>query len=524
MIPYMYEPLPDNDDTIRLLVLHPRRVNRLTSITGNDIHCDLINVKLSDRPHYEALSYTWGPPTPTKLIHMGEERFLEIRENLYTSLLTIRKASSGSRRLWIDALCINQDDLIEKGHEIKLMPKIYHTAVRALVWLGPATQHSRMFLTWVKDLPSTASSSRKHSPTVVRVKNRFFQRPYWSRTWIIQELFMAKELFIMCGDHTLTDSQLYRLLRELSAMGPMGPHDKRAISLALEARPVRVGDQYRGGRSLADLLLLYWDTNCTDERDKVYAFLGILPAADPRNSLEVDYSLSSMELLKRVQDHYALGEAALGALRRALKVSWSALIAGRNVSERTANTTVDAVKDLFLGRGQSISHISATYQNHDVGCNRCILRESKQFYSCETLWSTRCEIQSGDLCFPTTERKNYSLLIRSQQSGLEYIGSAYNSSIVPRLFVDSHNLQHDLLDMCHQTPISISSIQSDGGLNVSFCIPKWLFDAFGLHDVLCRVSSDSLPRELNSQKTLELEGHEVSRLLGQPSRLKIGPL
>jgi hypothetical protein len=480
-------------------------------MADDDIDCYLANVKLSDSPTYEALSYTWGPPTPTRSIHVGSEHYLEIRENLFTCLLALRETTLEPRALWIDALCINQNDPVEKGHEVKLMPRIYNTAIRALVWLGPATRDSEMLLDWVKRLPSRASSFHKHSSDIIRAKDLFLRRPYWTRTWIIQELFMAKGLFIMCGADTLTDVEFYKLLRELSAMATMGPHDKRAISLALEARPVRVGDRYCGRRSLADLLLLYWDTDCADARDKVYAFIGILPPAGPRESLEVDYSLSPMELLKQVQARIGLPSAALGALRRALRVSWSTLLTG---SGSNADTTLDAVKDLYLGEGQLISNVRASYQNA-VGCNRCILRGWKQFESSETSWTTGCAIQPGDFCFPTAKEKNYAILIRSQQSSLELIGGAFNSTIVPNLFIDTHSLQHDLLDMCRQTPISILSSHSDSGHNISIRITKRLFDAFVVHDFLCQNSSNPLSQKPNSEETLGHEGSGVSWLLRQ---------
>jgi hypothetical protein len=128
----------------------------------------------------------------------------------------------GRKKFGIDAVCINQADNSEKGHQIDLMAEIFTTAERVLVWVGEAADDSDQLLSYVNELDAMPNSHRKTRPFLIHAKDRFFRRAYWNRTWVIQELFMAKKLVILCGDRRVEEEQFRRLLRELSAMGPNG--------------------------------------------------------------------------------------------------------------------------------------------------------------------------------------------------------------------------------------------------------------------------------------------------------------
>lgn len=112
---------------IRLLVLSPGRVNE-------PIECFLDHYPLQDCPNYTALSYTWGSPGASVLIYLDGASFW-VRLNLYFFLEGYRDRYNPSV-LWIDAVCINQDDLDEKTSQIQLMNRIYEEADHVLIWLG----------------------------------------------------------------------------------------------------------------------------------------------------------------------------------------------------------------------------------------------------------------------------------------------------------------------------------------------------------------------------------------------------
>lgn len=116
-------------DSIRLLELLPRP-------KGSPLACNIFEVRKHDNPEYEALSYAWGKPIFSHVIRevpSGTE--LQVTTNLEQALQAIRYQHA-ARILWADAICIDQSDLEEKGHQVALMGQIDHDAKRVVVWLG----------------------------------------------------------------------------------------------------------------------------------------------------------------------------------------------------------------------------------------------------------------------------------------------------------------------------------------------------------------------------------------------------
>jgi hypothetical protein len=101
------------------------------------ITCSLAAVSLSEsaRPQYEALSYVWGEAAERNEILLDGQP-TSITRNLWTALKYIRKSGT-SRTLWIDAICINQNDMHERNEQVRQMGQIYSQASRVLIWLGP---------------------------------------------------------------------------------------------------------------------------------------------------------------------------------------------------------------------------------------------------------------------------------------------------------------------------------------------------------------------------------------------------
>ena len=125
---YDYEKLAHRD-SIRLLELLP-------GPTGSPLKCNIIDARKNDLPMYEALSYAWGEPTMSHTVHeLASQATLHITANLSQALHAIRYEHT-PRVLWVDAICINQSDLREKGHQVALMGQIYRDAQRVVVWLG----------------------------------------------------------------------------------------------------------------------------------------------------------------------------------------------------------------------------------------------------------------------------------------------------------------------------------------------------------------------------------------------------
>jgi predicted AAA+ superfamily ATPase len=124
--------------TIRLLTI-------LRGARGSLIRSSLAVASLDDDLHYEALSYTWGDPTVERAINVNENHSLKVTANLETALQYLR-CPDKERVLWIDAICINQDDNAEKSNQVQLMSGIIGRALNVLFgwvsWMRKLTRLS----------------------------------------------------------------------------------------------------------------------------------------------------------------------------------------------------------------------------------------------------------------------------------------------------------------------------------------------------------------------------------------------
>jgi hypothetical protein len=119
----------DTNNEIQLLHLQPS-VN-----SKAPIQCSLKTVLLSSNPVYEALSYAWVDKARDKPLRLEGQEF-NVTLSAWSALKALR-CNDRLRILWIDAICINQDDLEKRAAQVKLMGTIYRQASSVRVWLGP---------------------------------------------------------------------------------------------------------------------------------------------------------------------------------------------------------------------------------------------------------------------------------------------------------------------------------------------------------------------------------------------------
>jgi hypothetical protein len=132
-------------DSIRLIELQP-------GATGTPLACKLIDARKSENPQYEAISYAWGEPVfPHTIEELSSASALRLTVSLHGALQALRYEQD-PRVLWADALCINQLDLKEKGHQVALMGPIFQDAQRVIVWLGPLKAVGSRIATILEDL------------------------------------------------------------------------------------------------------------------------------------------------------------------------------------------------------------------------------------------------------------------------------------------------------------------------------------------------------------------------------------
>ena len=144
---YEYQALPYTD-SIRILQLQPSKTH------DEDLHVELIDVRLDEHLEYEAISYVWGDPVFGHQLHtpLGS---INITGSLDSALRGLRSKEC-VRNLWTDAVCINQTDKDEKAQQIPLMGGIYKIAKCVLAWLGEGGEDTPKAFTECKGLVKKA--------------------------------------------------------------------------------------------------------------------------------------------------------------------------------------------------------------------------------------------------------------------------------------------------------------------------------------------------------------------------------
>lgn len=271
----IYRPLGDN--SFRLLEIQ-------AGTWKDQIVVQLINATLEATPPYDALSYVWGDEKSTVAITCDQAPF-NITENLHWSLTRIRY-SDRPRIIWVDAICINQDDLKERSHQVSMMGRIFSGARYVFACIGDAPANTTDdILSLCRQLGDTIRDGEAltlHSRDPLWEDARFTSlgeitsRPWFSRAWILQEAGLAKDPRILFGAAEISYRKLIKLIRAL----PL----QLAANFRIRAWLVHmewtvwsdVWWQYSSSEvyTFLDLLGHASFLTCKDPRDRIYAFLG----------------------------------------------------------------------------------------------------------------------------------------------------------------------------------------------------------------------------------------------------------
>ncbi|KAI1161055.1 heterokaryon incompatibility protein-domain-containing protein [Nemania serpens] len=182
--PYQYQPLPPSAHT-RIIVLEP------SLDAAAPLVCGIEELRVELDEGFQALSYTWGEPSFTETLIVNNTSFLHITPNLRDALRRFRFPFN-SRRLWVDAICINQHDEEEKSTQIPSMDVIYRGASAVLVWLGTYPTQAAC-LASIKAYPRRLGKERspgsragrqEHSELLMWVSS-LVKLPWFSRRWIV---------------------------------------------------------------------------------------------------------------------------------------------------------------------------------------------------------------------------------------------------------------------------------------------------------------------------------------------------
>ena len=266
---------------------------------GQEVFCQLETVPSPETVPFEAISYVWGaPPHPRADINIDYQT-LAITKTAY-DIITRRRSSYRDRLIWIDQVCINQEDILERQHQVQIMKDIYKGASGVVAYLGPA-QDSYLLqahfaeLYWRQEVfgysPEKLQESYRfgNRATEWDAQLQFFAHPWFRRVWIIQEAVFAKNLMLLYGDVCLDWTMISRVLNVLFENKILGTpqtnnaevfgrirDDYQAGLHNLDSILERRGDvRYGKAFDLAHVLEMSARSISTDPRDKIYAILGL---------------------------------------------------------------------------------------------------------------------------------------------------------------------------------------------------------------------------------------------------------
>ena len=337
--PYQYKPLDEDLKEIRLMTLHD---GDFTSDIKVSLH--IVSLTPESPPSYEALSYVWGSQENPVIIHV-DGGTLAITRNLAEALPYLRYKDK-PRILWIDAICVNQGDLRERGKQVKRMVDLYKLADRVVVWLGPAKDNSdrgvrsldhlgsQIEVDWVTEALKPASEDSEphwtdfaerlpYGEKELLAIHEVLSRPWFERLWVQQEIRMAKSNSIfLLGSDTIDWQLLRKAIICLSRKSWNRPNSELSETLSLILTNLRAklnvlrhyarsGTTMRIRNAMNETRLC----KCLDPRDRVYAILNLLHPSEMPDDFEPDYRKTTTEVYQDVALRYIAHHDRLSILQ-----------------------------------------------------------------------------------------------------------------------------------------------------------------------------------------------------------------
>lgn len=270
---------------------------------------------LNTNPKYIALSYTWGDAKERCLISI-DDRQLSVTASLYSAIRRIR--CIGDRLpLWVDAICINEEDIQERELQVGMMGQIYKQAQVVLADIGEETNDSELGLNHGMKvhgaLARLGNSARIKSvdeyeshglPPLGDVGwaawSRLLTRPWFTRLWIIQEYALPSNVIMLCGKRLLASDVIATTVNMMHKYG-VAEYNRPIVDYPLRLQATKgsqkistlsvIRQAVLDGRDLDFLYLLKFVRGCNvpDPKDIVYGLLGLASDSDVLQ-IKIDYS------------------------------------------------------------------------------------------------------------------------------------------------------------------------------------------------------------------------------------------
>ena len=381
---------------------------------------------------FMALSYTWGDPTNVREIMVNGQPF-SVTLNLEACLRVLRRKDyiKAGWKVWIDAICINQEDIIERGDEVKRMREIYMKAWTPIIWLGEGAEGSKSGL----DLLTTLALEYTSRDGINRLTRTLHQNPhhfgkgawralndvvccqYWRRLWIMQEATLGRDSTpVLCGQETLpwvyfagafkiiinTDEVINRYITnelkdasrsiDLNIWPNLNTVNEIQMFQNLHAKFLRP-NIYR-------LILFSRAALSTNPRDKVYGLLALMDESltslikpDYSDTVENVYSSFTLNTIRATKTLDALRHCELQT--DSMRPSWIPDLTAPN--GKAALTIED---NAFTASGSSLASIQTFADPSVISCKGIII-DHLDGLGCQWTggWST-------DTLIPSTGRSN----------------------------------------------------------------------------------------------------------------------
>lgn len=282
------------------------------------VHATLNTYDCENAPEYDALSYTWGTPDTSANIKLNDQWF-PVTPNLLAALEQLRlnqaKNRTSNRKLWIDAICINQSDNSDKSRQVMQMKDIYANASNVLIWTGKADNLSAVAFDTLELFAAddgTSDGSTTYRDILDTVGERkaaiqlFLERPYFNRMWVIQEIVITRNAIVLCGSFSVTFDMLYVAIQRMTGSGfyPFSAITSNVTYLG-DWRDHFLKVAVPDSEENIDLRLFLdsRDRNATDLRDKIYSLRGLIANNALAAGITVDYDKSVVKVYTDFTKH-----------------------------------------------------------------------------------------------------------------------------------------------------------------------------------------------------------------------------
>lgn len=253
--------------------------------------------------NYEAVSYTWSDGHELQDVFCTNSSSdslipIKVTKNCYSALRNLRYADH-YRILWLDAVCIDQSNVAERSAQVEMMGIIYANASRVVVYLGETADNSDLALKHMEYEHGLDDYPRRDISVPVPSEDdvaAFTDRPWFYRTWVLQEVTNAPDVLIQCGMSTLT----WQAMDDYFRYGcPPTPVQKLLATM----HKLQDSRDTTAAQTLLGILEATRPCLTSDPRDRIYGVLPLLKVSQIPENVRPDYNIQATDLLVRVANY-----------------------------------------------------------------------------------------------------------------------------------------------------------------------------------------------------------------------------